>query len=47
MLARERKPDLVLMDIQLPGMNGIEALGVLRADPATARRSRWSPSRPR
>jgi CheY-like chemotaxis protein len=24
------------MDIQLPGMNGIEALGVLRADPATA-----------
>jgi len=24
------------MDIQLPGMNGIEALGMLRADPATA-----------
>ena len=36
-LASERKPDLVLMDIQLPGMNGIDALGVLRADPATAR----------
>ena len=36
-LANERKPDLVLMDIQLPGMNGIDALGVLRADPATAR----------
>ena len=35
-LARERKPDLVLMDIQLPGMNGIEALGILRADPDTA-----------
>ena len=35
-LARERKPDLVLMDIQLPGMNGIEAIGVLRADPSTA-----------
>jgi two-component system cell cycle response regulator DivK len=35
-LARERKPDLVLMDIQLPGINGIDALRVLRADPATA-----------
>ena len=35
-LAKSRKPDLVLMDIQLPGMNGIEALGELRANPATA-----------
>jgi two-component system cell cycle response regulator DivK len=35
-LAAERKPDLILMDIQLPGMNGIDALRVLRADPATA-----------
>jgi len=35
-LAREKRPDLVLMDIQLPGMNGIEALKALRADPATA-----------
>ena len=35
-LARERKPDLILMDIQLPGMNGIAAIGVLHADPATA-----------
>ena len=35
-LAAEHKPDLVLMDIQLPGMNGIEALKVLRADAALA-----------
>ena len=35
-LARQHKPDLILMDIQLPGMNGIEAIGVLRADPETA-----------
>ena len=35
-LANERKPDLILMDIQLPGINGIEALRLLRADPETA-----------
>lgn len=35
-LAKERLPALVLMDIQLPGISGIEALGQLRADPATA-----------
>jgi two-component system cell cycle response regulator DivK len=34
-LAVEHKPDLVLMDIQLPGINGIEALGQLRANPVT------------
>jgi len=34
-LAREHLPALVLMDIQLPGMNGIEALDQLRADPVT------------
>jgi two-component system, cell cycle response regulator DivK len=36
-LALERTPDLVLMDIQLPGMNGIDALAVLRGNPATVR----------
>ena len=34
-IARESQPSLILMDIQLPGMNGIEALKVLRADPIT------------
>ena len=36
-IAREKKPALILMDIQLPGMNGIEALKALRAAPATAK----------
>ncbi len=35
-LARERRPDLILMDIHLPGMSGLEALKLLRADAATA-----------
>jgi two-component system cell cycle response regulator DivK len=35
-LATERKPDLILMDIQLPGINGIDALRLLRANPDTA-----------
>src|SRR5579862_2849065 len=35
-LAREHKPNLVLMDIQLPGMDGVTALRQLRADPVTA-----------
>jgi CheY-like chemotaxis protein len=35
-LAREHRPDLVLMDVQLPGMDGVQALGRLRADPATS-----------
>lgn len=34
-LATERRPDLILMDIQLPGMNGIDALRVLRGRPET------------
>ena len=36
-LAGENIPDLVLMDIQLPGISGIEAFRRLRADPRTAR----------
>ena len=35
-LATEHSPDLVLMDIQLPDIDGIEALGRLRADERTA-----------
>lgn len=36
-LARSRTPSLVLMDIQLPGMDGVSALQELRKDTATAR----------
>jgi two-component system, cell cycle response regulator DivK len=36
-LARRHTPHLVFMDIQLPGMDGVAALGQLRADPATAK----------
>jgi two-component system, cell cycle response regulator DivK len=35
-LARERHPGVVLLDIQLPGMDGVQALGCLRGDPTTA-----------
>ena len=35
-LAYSERPRLVLMDVQLPGMSGVEALGRLRADPVTA-----------
>jgi PAS domain S-box-containing protein len=34
--ARVYQPDVILMDINLPGISGIEAMKMLRADPATA-----------
>jgi CheY-like chemotaxis protein len=36
-LATEHLPDLILMDIQLPGISGIETLRVLRENPDTAK----------
>ena len=35
-LARAHQPEVILMDINLPGISGIEALQILREDPATA-----------
>jgi two-component system cell cycle response regulator DivK len=34
-LARARHPGVVLMDVHLPGMDGVQALGRLRSDPLT------------
>jgi len=36
-IAHASLPEVILMDINLPGMSGIAALGILAADPATAR----------
>jgi two-component system cell cycle response regulator DivK len=35
-LAHGERPAMILMDVQLPGIDGVEALGRLRRDPATA-----------
>jgi CheY-like chemotaxis protein len=32
-LVREHRPDLILMDIQLPGMDGLSATKIIKADP--------------
>jgi two-component system cell cycle response regulator DivK len=34
-LARDEQPNLILMDIQLPGMDGLEATGLLKGSDAT------------
>ena len=36
MLARSELPDLILMDIQLPGIDGLAATALLKQDPVTA-----------
>ena len=38
-LARAEQPDLILMDIQLPGMDGLEATALLKQDDGDARHS--------
>jgi len=35
-MAREQRPDLILMDVQLPKMSGIDAIKALRSEPETA-----------
>ena len=35
-MAREERPDLILMDIQLPKMSGLDAIRTLRNEPGTA-----------
>jgi two-component system cell cycle response regulator DivK len=35
LMAREQQPGLILMDIQLPGMDGLQATALLKHDPLT------------
>lgn len=34
-MARAKMPDLIIMDIQMPVMDGFEAISILKADPVT------------
>jgi two-component system cell cycle response regulator DivK len=36
-IALRERPDVILMDVRLPGIDGLAALNVLRADPRTAK----------
>ncbi len=35
LMAREQQPQLILMDIQLPGMDGLQATAILKGDDTT------------
>ena len=35
LIAKNTRPDVIVMDINLPGINGFEALQILRTDPST------------